>query len=184
MKRRYAWPCGTSTSQSCSSAGSMNRRAIAIPSSSGMLNRPKFSSPSPVHRERSWIEYPLLEDCACDPRQTRFRNSAALERASGREPAANGRKNNRVKKRRVLGVEGTIDKNRFRGVQRECAFAEKRAPGKIRNQGFESGLRFSGSDSRRLHSSAARSNSSNRSCLSRISGFATSLCFDRRTCRT
>ena len=41
------------TSQSCSSAVSMNRLAIAIPSSSSIVKRAKFSSPSPVHHERS-----------------------------------------------------------------------------------------------------------------------------------
>jgi hypothetical protein len=47
------------TNQSCLSASRLaeNRRAIAIPSSRGMLKRARLASPSPVHRVRSCIEY-------------------------------------------------------------------------------------------------------------------------------
>ena len=53
---------------------------MAIPSSSGMLNRPKFSSPSPVHRERSWIEY-LLMKIACVIRAKRVSETSPLSSA-------------------------------------------------------------------------------------------------------
>ncbi len=54
----------------------MKRRAIAVPSSSGMLNRAKLSLPSPVHRDRSWIQFLLAKTApmAWTPRQQQGQN--------------------------------------------------------------------------------------------------------------
>ena len=59
MKRTYWCPASTTTSQSCLSASRLARyrRAIAMPSSRGMLKRAKLASPSPLQRDRSCIEY-------------------------------------------------------------------------------------------------------------------------------
>jgi hypothetical protein len=34
-----------------------NRRAMAMPSSRGILKRARLASPSPLHLDKSWIEY-------------------------------------------------------------------------------------------------------------------------------
>jgi len=59
MYRPYSCPAGIITNQSCRSATRLlkKRRAMAIPSSRGILKRAKLASPSPLHLHRSWIEY-------------------------------------------------------------------------------------------------------------------------------
>lgn len=117
---------GTITSQSCSLSGSMNRRAIAIPSSSGMLNRRRVIAT--LSRTPGEIVNRVLaaEQGSEDSGKPRLRDRAAIEGTSGHESAANRWEHNGVKERCVFRIKRAIDENGLRGIERQIILTEAR----------------------------------------------------------